>query len=349
MSHPYIELRIIAIRKETFDTKSFVLQPVNTVHLSYKPGQFLTLVFPGRYEERRSYSISSMPPLELLTITVKRIDNGEFSRYLFDTCQEGSVLYTIGASGFFTIPEDVDKHKFFFFFAAGSGITPILPLIKTILIHHSHLNVYLIYSNHSPESTIFLQELQDLEARYPEHLRIEWLFSIARNLLRARLSKSLVEEFLNFIPRSDRSKELFYLCGPHFYMQMISITLLREGVSPENIRKEIFNTTKPLVKELPPDQNPHQVTVFYSGETYKFEAGFPTTILAAAKQKGIALPYSCEAGKCGTCAATCIQGIVWMSYNEVLLDKELTSGRVLTCTGFPVGGDVTLEFPKLLE
>jgi ferredoxin-NADP reductase len=349
MSHPYIELRIIAIRKETFDTKSFVLQPVNSIHLSYKPGQFLTLVFPGKQEERRSYSISSMPLLEPLTITVKRIDNGEFSRYLFDTCEEGSVLLTIGASGFFTIPEDVNKHKIFFFFAAGSGITPILPLIKTILFHHPHLKVYLIYSNHSPESTIFLQELQALEGRYSEQLRIEWLFSNARNLLRARLSKSLVEEYLNFVPLSKRSNELFYLCGPHFYMQMISITLLREGVSPENIRKEIFNTTKPLMREFPPDQNPHQIIVFYSGKTYKFEAGFPTTILAAAKQRGITLPFSCEAGKCGTCAATCIQGNVWMSYNEVLLDKELNSGRVLTCTGFPVGGDVILKFPELLE
>ncbi len=133
---PYIPLEVTQIRSDTANTKSFILKQLHGNPIRYKPGQFLTLIFKKKNsEERRSYSISSTPDLgEPLTITVKRIDNGEFSRYLFDVVQEGDVLYTIGASGYFTLPENLAHHTQLFFFAAGSGITPILPLIKTALL-----------------------------------------------------------------------------------------------------------------------------------------------------------------------------------------------------------------------
>src|SRR5688572_25000406 len=131
----YIPLQVIDIRKDTSDTKSFVLKPANGQEVPYRPGQFLTLVFQKKdREERRSYSISSTPVLhEPLTITAKRIDNGEYSRFLFDEVKVGEKLFSIGASGYFTLPETTGSVTNFFFLAAGSGITPILPLMKTIL------------------------------------------------------------------------------------------------------------------------------------------------------------------------------------------------------------------------
>src|SRR6187549_4037675 len=127
----YISLKITQIRKDTNNTKSLILRQLSGKPIRYKAGQFLTLIFTKRNtEERRSYSISSTPDLEEdLTITVKRIDNGEYSRWLFDFAQPGDELLTIGASGFFTLPEDF-SHAQLTFLAAGSGITPILPLIK---------------------------------------------------------------------------------------------------------------------------------------------------------------------------------------------------------------------------
>src|SRR5690606_2905377 len=128
---------------------------------------------------------------------------------------------------------------------------------------------------------------------------------------------------------------LCYLCGPHSYMQMISITLLTEGVPAGNIRREIFDTIKPVVRVRPPDQDVHLVTIRYQHREFRFHVQYPETILSVAKRSDIFLPYSCEAGKCGTCAATCLEGRIWMSSNEVLSDRELARNRVLTCTGYP--------------
>lgn len=344
MSLPYITLKIAEIRSETHDVKSFVLEPIEVASLHYKPGQFLTLVFPGS-TERRSYSISSTSFLgEPLTITVKRLDNGAFSRYLFDECKVGSLLSTIGTAGFFVLPEDFTKVEKVAFFAAGSGITPILPLVNELLHHHPKVGVHLVYSNHTRTDTIFLQQLLDLQERFPKTFQIEFLFSDAKHLLKARLSKELVARLIHAWVPGDKSRVLCYMCGPHSYMQMVSIVLLAEGVPSGNVRKEIFDTKKMIVKELPPDQDPHRVTIRYEGQEFSLEAKYPQTILEAAKQKGIILPYSCEAGKCGTCTATCVEGRVWMSYNEVLVERELLAGRVLTCTGYAVGGDVIVEY-----
>lgn len=351
MEHsPYIPLEIIDIRQETNDTKSFVLKALSKDQIAYKPGQFLTLVFKKKeLEERRSYSISSTPDLnEPLTITVKRIDNGEYSRRLFDTAKVADVLYTIGASGFFTLPEDRSYDQIFFL-AAGSGITPILSLMKTALNRNPLTRVILLYSNRSEKDTIFLQEIRKLLKVFPTRLDVELLFSSSQNLLRARLTKILLVQFLTE-KMIHKERTLFYICGPLSYMQMSTITLLTEGIAPENIRKENFSTEKAVVRERPPDTKPHSVKIFFQNRMFDINVEYPSTILQAAKQSGLLLPFSCEAGRCGTCAATCLKGKVWHSYNEVLLDRELHNGRILTCTGYPYGDEEhIITFPELSE
>jgi ferredoxin-NADP reductase len=335
-------LRIQSIVQETHNTKSFVLQELGD-KIVYKPGQFLTFTFPTRLgEARRSYSLSSNPLLqEDLTITVKRIANGEYSRWLFDEAKVGDVMHTIGASGFFTLPENLSEHSTLLFLAAGSGITPIIALLKDALYRFNAKKVILIYSNHSEADTIFYSELLQLRKKFADRFTIEFLFSVNKNLLRARLGKHVLTQFIE-THISDSKNTLVYICGPHDYMQMATIPLLNHDVPAENIRKEIFNTHRPVVKELPPDQNKHAVTILHNKKISKLEIQYPQTILQAAKENGIDLPYSCEAGRCGTCAATCIRGKVWMSRNEVLLDKETAQGRILTCTGYPIEGDVEL-------
>ena len=340
----YVELRIRKIIQETSDTKSFILETADGSNIKYEPGQFLTFVFStATTEDRRSYSISSVAFLgEPLRITVKRIDNGAFSRYLFDSCTEGSPLYTIGAFGFFVLPHNIIEYRHLFFFAAGSGITPIFPLLKQALYNYPSLRVTLLYSNKGRSSTIFLNEIEELRGKFSA-LRVHYFFSDSPDLFRARLSKSNFSDFLASLKDPYWKSSLFYSCGPHGFMQMINITLIREGVMPANIKREIFDTQKTLRREFPSDQELHDVHIKYAGEEYSYPVQFPDTILHAAKQRGIHLPYSCEAGKCGTCAATCVQGTVWMSYNEVLTERELAEGRVLTCTGYPVGGDIVLK------
>jgi ferredoxin-NADP reductase len=336
-----IDFAVKSIREETAGVKSFVLEPKDGVDFSYKPGQFLTIIHPYRPDQRRSYSLSSHPAFELPTITLRRIANGEVSRWLFDEVKVGDVISTTGVSGRFTLPENSNEFNALIFLCAGTGITPSISLIKEALKVRASRKVVLVYSNRNRSSAVFLNEIEQLEKQFPANFAVEYFFSINQDLSRARLGRlaleSLVEVYVD-IPE----KALFFLCGPHLYMDNIIITLLTAGVPDENIRREIFFNPEPLPRIEPPDRQPHMVTIHYKAHQHVLKVQYPMSILQSAKKEGIILPFSCEAGRCGTCAATCTHGEVWMLRNEVLLDKEIAAGRVLTCTGYPVGGDVEL-------
>src|SRR5688572_19338122 len=194
---PYIPLEVTQIRMDTANTKSFILRQLHGNPIRYQAGQFLTLIFKKiDSEERRSYSISSTPDLlEPLTITVKRIDNGEYSRYLFDTIEEGDILFTIGASGYFTLPENLSSHTHLVFFAAGSGITPILPLRKTAIHRNPPVRVTLLYSNRSESETILMDVLSLLIQNFAFPLHVVFLFSASEDLIKARHTQILIVQY----------------------------------------------------------------------------------------------------------------------------------------------------------
>ena len=340
----YSTLTIKAIREEVPNFKTFVLEADRPLH--YTAGQYITLVNVVNGEEvRRSYSISSTPALgEPLTIGVKRVENGYFSRLLVDKGKVGDRLRSTGAGGLFTLPEDIHAYRQVFFLAAGSGITPIFSLIKTALYQHPHLQLVLIYSNAAREKSIFREVLETLELEYPKQLRIEFLYSNTANLGKARLYRELLLELLKQYRNASDDQTLYYICGPEAYMRMCLYTLQGEGVALENIRRENFviqHINPP--KTAPPDKGPHKVTLELFGREHQFVVQYPDTVLSAAKKQGLSLPYSCEVGRCGNCLALCTSGQVWLSYNEVLTEKELSRGLVLTCVAHPIDGDVRLE------
>lgn len=336
------KLKVTGIVRESSDTKSFMLQPVDG-NIVYRAGQFLTLVaysFTGR-TIRRSYSISSSPDIgEPLTITAKRIANGEFSRMLFDRIQVGDVLETIGASGFFVLPEEMDASHVVFF-AAGSGITPVFSILKSLLHKHQHVQAVMIYSSRNDADTIFHQSLLELQQKFSERLFIKFLFSNSVDLSVSRLTPITLESILQSynIPLREA---MYYICGPADYMRMVHYTLTTLGAAPGKIKREIFYVQQPAVVPAPADTRPHEVSLTRNGKTYTFTVRYPVTILQAAKMINIDIPFSCETGQCGTCVAKCLHGKVWMNRNEVLLDEDILSGYVLTCTGYPVDGNVIL-------
>jgi ring-1,2-phenylacetyl-CoA epoxidase subunit PaaE len=345
VENPIKQVRIIEIIKETENATTFVLEPLHGWKPEYEAGQFLTVLFHTPFgEKRRSYSFSSSPDLkEPLSITVKKVDNGEFSRRLLYETKVGEVLDTAGVSGLFILPEESQHIDQVFFLAAGSGITPCYSMIKTLL-HTTSKQVVLIYSNKNERDTIFLRSLTILLQQFSSRFQIRFLNSNSEGIFNRRLSNWLLKILLKQYLKTEKPRTLFYLCGPFEYMQMIRITLLTEDITSDQIRKEIFTPLPQLNPPRPPDTEKHAVTIHSSGHHYILPVQYPKTILAAAKEKNILLPYSCESGICGTCTATCVKGEVWMKYNAVLTEKELSKGRVLTCQGFPVGGDVTLVF-----
>lgn len=296
----------------------------------------------GKEQVRRSYSLTSSPLLnESLSIGVKRVENGSFSRLLF-RLKQGNILTSTGTGGFFILPPTIRAHQQFFFFAAGAGICPVFSIIKTALALHHDISLVLIFSNHSPQQTIFLKELLELAETNP-NFRIEFLFSVNADLNRARLNPELLYRILKEY-HADISNALFYICGPEAYMRMGLFTLREAGVPDDHIKKEMFIIRKKeFTYNKPPDQRAHKVIIDLNGKMSVLSVQYPLSILETAKRSGLSIPYSCQSGVCGNCVARCISGTVWMSNNEVLTGDNLKNGLVLTCTGYPVFGDVLLK------
>lgn len=339
----YKTIRIQSVHDKVHHFKTFVFEGGHDI--AYRAGQYITLVLKINDEEvRRSYSICSSPQLgEPLAIGVKRVENGLFSRQLIDDAKVGDEWITTGAGGLFVLPPDVENYQQVFFLAAGSGITPVYSLIKTILHVHTHLSVVLIYSNASKDKTVFYDGLQKLALQFSNRFRLELLYSNNPKLEKARLYRELLLELTEKLGTSVKAKTLFYICGPEAYMRMCIYTLQSIGVPKNNIKRENFIIhNAPQKTILPPDKEAHKVQIYFGNKNYELMVEYPDSILKAAKKNSIQLPYSCEVGRCGNCVAKCVKGAVWHSYNEVLTDRDLENGLILTCVAHPMGGDVNL-------
>jgi ferredoxin-NADP reductase len=340
----YTQLTIKGIQEEVEGFKTFTFADDHSI--SYKAGQYLTFIHKTRTGEiRRSYSIVSSPLLqEPLSMGVKRIENGVFSRELIDHAKAGDQLLCTGAGGLFVLPEQIDSYKQLFFFAAGSGITPIYSLIKTVLAGYPHLSIVLIYSNHSKHRVIYLTRLRALEEKYAGRFAVEFLHGDSPFLHTARLNRELLVQLMERYLNCGLAETLHYICGPESYMRMCTYALQEEKIPQDNIKKENFIVeNKKVLKREPPDKATHKVSIDYSGIHYDFEVSYPDSILKAAQKQDIDLPFSCETGRCGNCLAKCTSGEVWLSYNEVLTDKDIQNGLTLTCVGHPINGDVKLQ------
>lgn len=335
-----LQLRVAAIKREAPDTATFFLAEVNGQKIKYAAGQFLTLIFSHHGQElRRSYSLSSSPDEDLLAITVKRIANGEISRFMLAKVKEGDLLNAIAPAGKFTI-ENFSEQKDIFLFAAGSGIVPFFSQLKFMLARPGLSRVTLLYSNTDNSNILFKKELEALQIKHPVRLTIIHLLSSEGRRLNNITVEPLVKQNLHF----DLKSAQFLLCGPFTYMRMVRLTLLFMGVDAGNIRKENFVLDTVTVAHNTLNYPPQSFRVEFNGHVYDIAAGENQSILQAALQNNIALPYSCRAGMCSTCVAKCISGRVEMTTNDVLTDADIAEGWILTCTGYAKDSDVVIKF-----
>lgn len=349
----FLELIVKEVVPETKEASSYVLENPDGSPIAYEAGQFLTIVveFNG-HEVRRSYSMGSAPGIdERLFITVKRKENGEISRHILEHWEAGTRVKVVPPSGRFTIETDPLQARHIFFLTAGSGIVPVFSLIKTVLVKEPRTHVTMLYQNHDETTIIYHRELQLLEERYPQQFtRIDLLsHPLLHELPSRRLNNGLLEQLVGyhepgpFRDRKEKPPTLFYTCGPPAFMRMVQFTLRVMGYAEEQLFKEHFT-----IPVLPPpaliiDPQPRKVQLLFNNKEYEYEVTYPTSILQAALDLNIELPYSCKAGRCATCTAKCLSGEVKMTNNEVLTEKDMEKGLVLTCVGY-AATDVKLEF-----
>lgn len=316
---------------------------------AYKAGQFLTLSFLfGDREVRRSYSFSSSPDTgEPYEITVKRVENGEISRFLHHKTSVGDIIDVMDPQGMFYYEPNIDIKRTVFLFAAGVGITPLFSILKTALLREHNSKVVLIYSNSTQGQTVFYDELLAWQERYPNRLKIEFIWSNAKNLLKARLNR----DYLIDLVRSnvlDDYESLFYTCGPLFYMDLCRFTLLGMGFPENTIKKETFHFPEEEEddderEEEFVDKTSYNVILKFNGLSYDLSIPYNKTILDVGLEHKLKLPYSCKSGMCSTCISQVKDGAVRMSYNEVLTDKEVDNGKCLICTSHPLVNNTVIE------
>jgi len=335
-----LQLKVEAIKWELPDAATFFFTEISGKEINYKAGQFITLVFNHHDDEiRRSYSLSSSPDEALLSITVKRIANGEISRFLLTKVKQGDILNAVEPAGRFIITR-FEEEKDIFLFAAGSGVVPIFSQLKYILKRPGKSRLTLIYSNQNEHSVLFKDEISELSVKHPGRLRIVNLLSSEGN----RLNNQIVEQVVNNNVKFALAKAEFYTCGPFTYMRMIRLTLLFMSIEQGQIRKENFVLeTVPVTKSLI-NFPPRNIRIHFKNETYDVVVGENQSILQAALQNNIQLPYSCRVGDCSTCAAICKSGKIEIVKNDVLTDADLAAGWILTCTGHPLTDDVVIAY-----
>ncbi|SJN15614.1 Flavodoxin reductases (ferredoxin-NADPH reductases) family 1 [Sphingobacterium sp. JB170] len=302
----------------------------------------------GDREVRRSYSFSSSPAVvEPLAITVKRVDNGEISRLLHHRTRVGDLVDVLAPQGLFTYEPDPTTARTLFLFGAGVGVTPLFSILKTALSTEPKTKVVLIYSNSSPDRTVFKVELEHWQQLYADRLEIIWIYSNSKNLLNAHLNRENLLRFVNERMPEDNNA-IFFTCGPVFYMDLVRFTLLGLGIPDEDIRKETFHFPEEEDDEDEKEDDPVDTTAYnillrFQGQEYPLTIPYNKTILQAGLDNNIKLPYSCKSGMCSTCISQCSSGSVRMDYNEVLTDREVENGRCLICTSHPLEDGTTID------
>jgi ring-1,2-phenylacetyl-CoA epoxidase subunit PaaE len=344
----FLKLIIKEVKRETATAVSILFNVPEELKPNYAfiAGQYvnLRLTLDGK-EIRRAYSICSSPESGELRIAVKAVKNGAFSQFANTKLKAGDVLEVGKPEGKFTFDPQADRQKNYVAFVAGSGITPVLSISKSVLKNEPKSSFVLVYGNKSPEETIFYQELHDLQLQYVGRFFVHYVFSQAKaeNALFGRIDKSAVNFVLN-----NKHKELefdkFYLCGPEEMINTVSGVLKEKNVKESAIKFELFSTSSKENKIEKSLEGHSKITVMVDDEETTFEMSQKQTILEAALKQGLDAPYSCQGGICSSCLARVTSGTAEMNKNSILTDGEIAEGLVLTCQAHPTSESIYVDY-----
>lgn len=350
-------LKVKDVRRETPDCVSVLLDvPANLKkEYTFKAGQYLTFKYKNGSEEiRRSYSICSAPSEGELRVAIKKLEGGVFSTFANDQLKIGDVLETMTPDGRFVLEAKKQNKKNYVMIAAGSGITPILSQVKTILSDEPQSHITLIYGNKTKGSIIFKNDIEALKNRHLTRMSVYHVLSRERaeaEFLAGRIDQKKCEYLVEKLIPVDTIDGV-YLCGPEEMILGAKDALIARGLAAEKIHFELFFSAKSHAKKIQAQNKTavetgekSRVTLKLDGLETIFELGYQgENILDAAMKNGVDLPFACKGGVCATCRAKIEVGSVEMDVNYSLAPDELAAGYVLTCQSHPRTKDVRVNF-----
>ena len=360
----YLTLTVVALTQETPDTVTIHLERPDRQTVPSKPGQFLTLLVPcgpvASKPERRAYSLSSTPAeAPRLSVTVKRVLGGLVSNYLLDNVRVGQQYEVMPPLGNFVVQPSPKAARSLVLIGAGSGVTPLMSMLKAVLAEEPQSHVLLIYGNRNEESVIFKKQLAALETSSNGRLQVEHVYSQplgppAPHQHTGRLNRTTILRVLEQRHQFPAPQAEYYICGPEGLMAEAQAALELLAVPASRIRRESFVAAADAAETGDAHGDAlaggndgaiinRTVTIQYEGSEYVLEVPANQTILDAALDQDIDLPYSCQAGLCTACRGKCLSGKVHLDEREGLSDAELAKGYILTCVAHPLTADVVIE------
>ena len=348
----YHDLKVKAIIQETKDAISIAFEQPEK-KLIYKSGQFLTLIIPVQGKEvRRAYSLCSSPFVDQdLVVTVKRVEKGLMSNWLPDNLKAGSKLKVMEPMGQFTTEYKKEGKRHLILFAGGSGITPMMSIIKSLLSQEPDSICSLIYCNRDIDSIIFKNEFDKMQTTYEGRLHVIHVLDNAPMNWQGYsglLNHDMLVKLFERIPEWGIEKSTYLMCGPEGMMKNVDVLLAEHHIPKEKIFKESFvagvldkeKKEAPIAKE---EYKTREVTIRYDGQEFKVMVPPDRAILETALDAGIDLPFSCQSGLCTACRGKALSGKVKLDEEEGLSQSERDEGYVLTCVGHPMTDDVVIE------
>jgi ring-1,2-phenylacetyl-CoA epoxidase subunit PaaE len=344
----FYKLNVKEIKRETKDAVSVLFNvPVEFKSFyQFIAGQYvnLKLTLDGK-EIRRAYSICSSPESGELRIAIKAVENGLFSKFANEKLAVGNTIEVGTPEGKFTFEPHPEKQKNYLSFVAGSGITPVMSIIKTVLKQEPLSSFVLVYGNKSPEDTIFYNQLIELQQHYLGRFFVQFVYSKTKteDAIFGRIDKSTVNFVMNN-KHVEKKFEKFFLCGPEDMINTVSLVLKEKNIAEKDIKFELFSTSTKENKIDTTKSEHTKVTVLVDGDESVFEMSSKQTLLEAALKQGVDAPYSCQGGICSSCLGRIKSGTAEMKKNSILTDSEIAQGLILTCQAHPTSSEIYIDY-----
>jgi len=345
----FYKLQIKEVKRETANAVSVLFNVPDELKPNYKftAGQYinLKLTLDGQ-EIRRAYSICSSPNSGDLRIAIKSVKGGNFSKFANDNLKVGDIIEVGLPEGNFTFEPTFSNLKNYAGFVAGSGITPVMAILKSVLENEPKSTFVLVYGNKTPDETIFHQELHDLQLKYVGRFFVHYVYSQVKldGELFGRIEKSTVNFVLNN-KHKEKEFDKFYLCGPEEMINLVSNVLKEHNIADKNIKFELFSTSTANENPNADKHTGHtKITVLVDDEETTFEMSQKQTLLEAALKQGLDAPYSCQGGICSSCLARITSGTAEMKKNSILTDGEIAEGLILTCQAHPTSPEIYVDY-----